>query len=402
MIAKLYKTSIKIITSLSFSLGVISLASAIPVYATSTGSVGSWTTEANTLPTSLGGVTSVVYNGHVHVIGGDGAGLFFNSVYSAPLNANGSVGAWTTEANVLPAPVSGATSVAYNGHIYVMGGYNGTSTLSTVYSAPLNANGSVGTWTTEANTLPTALYGATSVINNGHIYILGGLVTAPFPVNTVYSAPLNANGSVGTWTTEANTLPTALYEATSVVNSNHIYVLGGAVSSSANLSTVYSAPLSANGSVGTWTTEANTLPTSLGGATSVINNSHIYVMGGFNDTSDVNAVYSATLNANGSVGTWTTEANNLPTSLGGATSVINNSHIYVMGGLSGASYVNTVYSAPLTSQSSGGSTGNVVLGVPDTGFSNLVTNAKETTIKSVIAVVAILSLAYLSRKRLKN
>ena len=301
MISKLYKTSIKIISSLSVILGVISLTSALPVYAASAGSVGTWTTEAN----------------------------------------------------ALPAPVSGASSVFYNGHVYIMGGNNYSTNvdtfLNTVYSAPLNANGSVGTWTTEANALPVYPEGATAITYNGYIYIMGGNYSAGVH-STVYSAPLNANGSVGTWTTEANALPTGLWNASAVVSSGHVYV-----------------------------------------------------MGGNNGTNAVSTVYSAPLNANGSVGTWTTEANALPASFNAANSVANNGFIYVIGGTDGYSFYSTVYSALIASQSSGGSTtSNTVLGVPDTGSSNLITNAKDAAIKSIIPVVAILLLAYFGRRRLKN
>jgi len=412
MIAKLYKTSIKIITSLSFSLGVISLASAIPVYATSTGSVGSWTTEANTLPVQTAESSSVMYNGRVYVLGGEyhstNGFVYLNTVYSAPLNANGSVGAWTTEANALPSALTSATAVVNNGFIYVIGGFNGTSDVNTVYSAPLNANGSVGAWTTEANALPISLDGASSSVYSGHIYLMGGYSAANSSiVNTVYSAPLNANGSVGAWTTEANALPVQIYKATSLLNNGFVYVLGGISFGNVEISAVYSAPINANGSVGTWTTEANALPITLLAATSVAYNSHAYVLGGNSNSSSYaagasTAVYSAPLNANGSVGAWTTEANALPVPIENATSVLYNGRAYILGGTNGFTWYNTVYSASLVPQSSGGSTSTTVLGVPDTGFSNLVTNAKETTIKSVIAVVAILSLAYLSRKRLKN
>ena len=353
MISKLYKTSIKIISSLSVILGVISLTSALPVYAASAGSVGTWTTEANALPAPVSGASSVFYNGHVYIMGGNNystnVDTFLNTVYSAPLNANGSVGTWTTEANALPAPSLDATAVAYNGYVYVMGGFDGTSDVNTVYSAPLNANGSVGTWTTEANALPVYPEGATAITYNGYIYIMGGNYSAGVH-STVYSAPLNANGSVGTWTTEANALPTGLWNASAVVSSGHVYV-----------------------------------------------------MGGNNGTNAVSTVYSAPLNANGSVGTWTTEANALPASFNAANSVANNGFIYVIGGTDGYSFYSTVYSALIASQSSGGSTtSNTVLGVPDTGSSNLITNAKDAAIKSIIPVVAILLLAYFGRRRLKN
>ncbi|MBI4369862.1 MAG: hypothetical protein HY547_06510, partial [Elusimicrobia bacterium] len=47
----------------------------------------------------------------------------------------------------------------WNGRLYVAGGTNSSGLQSTVYSAPLNSDGTVGSWTTETNSLPAARYG---------------------------------------------------------------------------------------------------------------------------------------------------------------------------------------------------------------------------------------------------
>ena len=88
--------------------------------------------------------------------------------------------------------------MVYNGYIYELGGGNSSIDQSTVYYAPLNSNGSVGAWTS-TTALPQALQSATSVVYNGYIYELGGNNSGPYQ-STVYYAPLNSNGSVGTWT----------------------------------------------------------------------------------------------------------------------------------------------------------------------------------------------------------
>jgi len=150
-----------------------------------------------------------------------------------------------------------------------MGGYNNSNggAQSTVYYAPLNANGSVGTWTS-TTALPQSLYDATSVVYNGYIYEMGGAYQS-----TVYYAPLNSNGSVGTWTS-TTALPQTLAQATSVVYNGYVYELGGYNGTIAQ-STVYYAPLNANGSVGTWTS-TTALPQYLNSATSVVYNGYVY------------------------------------------------------------------------------------------------------------------------------
>ncbi len=255
-----------------------------PYTVTNNSGIPPWTTSTSTLPQALNEATSVTYNGYVYVMGGmnNSGNSSFNTVYYAPLNSNGSVGSWTTSTNTLPQALGGATSVTYNGYVYVMGGDNGSYTgQNTVYYAPLNSNGSVGSWTTSTSTLPQGLYGATSVTYNGYVYVMGGDNNNGSYLNTAYYAPLNTNGSVGSWTISSNTLPQALSGATSVTYNGYVYVMGGYYNG--NLNTVYYAPLNSNGSVGSWTTSTSTLPQGLNEATSVTYNGYVYVMGGWSD-----------------------------------------------------------------------------------------------------------------------
>ncbi len=99
-----------------------------PYTVTNNSGIPPWTTSTSTLPQALNEATSVTYNGYVYVMGGmnNSGNSSFNTVYYAPLNSNGSVGSWTTSTNTLPQALSGATSVTYNGYVYVMGGYNGS------------------------------------------------------------------------------------------------------------------------------------------------------------------------------------------------------------------------------------------------------------------------------------
>src|SRR5690606_14388685 len=72
-------------------------------------------------------------------------------------NADGTLpSSWTTNGTTLPANRSAGALGAMNGHLYYIGGHDGTLTYENVYYAPLNADGSVGTWSTQntSNDLP--------------------------------------------------------------------------------------------------------------------------------------------------------------------------------------------------------------------------------------------------------
>jgi hypothetical protein len=126
------------------------------------------------------------------------------------------------------------SKVGGNGTIYVLGGLDtaGAAT-STIYEASLNADGTIpaasaaGTWTTLTSTpLPQALFAHGAVIFHGHIYVAGGNDTTGTPVAKVYSAPINADGTLGAWTTLVD-LPDKRAYHQFVTAAGNLYVLGG-------------------------------------------------------------------------------------------------------------------------------------------------------------------------------
>ena len=283
---------------------------------------------------------------------------------SALADTPGSVGSWNTT-TALPQGLMEAASTTYNGYAYVLGGNNvNTGNQDTVYYATLNGDGSVGSWNT-TTALPAPLFDASAVAYNGYIYLIGGYHNGYF--DTVYYATLNGDGSVGSWNT-TTALPQAIVRTKSVVYGGYVYVAGG--DNGGSLDTVYYAKLNADGSVGSWTTSPNSLPQTVEGAGVIAYGGYMYVMGGVNvGTSYLDTVYYAKLNADGSVGSWTTSPNSLPQTIEMATSVANDGYVYVMSGYNTLSSINTVYYAQISSVSStavsnGAGSGTVAISTP--------------------------------------
>ncbi|MHB1865270.1 MAG: Kelch repeat-containing protein [Candidatus Saccharimonadales bacterium] len=315
------------------------------VLAVSPGSLGSWTTSSNTLPQAVQGAASVTYNGYVYVIGGTNtSGSYLNTTYYAKLNSDGTVSSWSTSSYALPQLLSGVTAVTYNGYIYVAGGYTGSVYTQAVYYAKINSDGSINSWSS-GTVLPSVLDNATSVVNNGYIYVLGGY--SGIEHNSVYYAKLNSDGSVGSWVTSANNLPQGLDTAASVVNNSYVYVMGGENGGS-TLNTIYIASLNSDGSVGSWNTNSVNLPEELWGEDAVTNNGYVYILGGIGTSGDVNTVYYSTFNSNNMIASWTASPNTLPQILDSATAVTYNNYVYVMGGENTRVPQYTVYYAYLT------------------------------------------------------
>ncbi len=301
-------------------------------------------TATTSLTTGRQGHTSVVYNGYLYIMGGWSGG-YLNDVQYAPINANGTIGTWTATTSF--ATIRAAhTSVAYNGYLYVMGGNNVGSYFSDVQYAPINANGTIGTWTATTS-FTTARYNHTSVAYNGYLYVIGGYNGGSGVLNNVQYAPINANGTIGTWTATTS-FATARSSHTSVVYNGYLYVMGG--NSGTPLNDVQYAPISANGTIGTWTAT-----TSFVGArfshTSVVYNGYLYIMGGKNFNFDLATVQYAPINANGTIGAWT-DISSLTTARNSHAAVVYNNYLYVTGG-NGGNGLNDVQFATINNGGAG-------------------------------------------------
>ncbi len=243
-----------------------------------------WSTTM-ALPKALTGLRAVAVPGNTGtsafaiVTGGYNGTANTTTVWANNLNQDGTVGsltniAWTTIAtNPLPttlahhamAEADATNSLVPSGksYVYVIGGQvnaTDTSGSSKIYSAPVDVTaGTVGAWTTLTTPLPQALFGLSATVHNGYLYVAGGVNANGAPVNAVYSAPVNSDGTLGAWTTATNTLPTARAFGSMFVFGGIIYYIDGDPDSNippnsqnvGDTNVYYASAL--RGSVGTWT-----------------------------------------------------------------------------------------------------------------------------------------------------
>ena len=326
-----------VLTGSVCAIALLVISVTTPVLALDPGQVGPWTTSPNSLPDSLEAPGYASYNGYAYVMGGFNADPWSDEVYYAKLNSDGTVDSWTTSSNPLPHVVGYPSAAAYNGYMYVMGGY-GSGYQDVVYYAPINNDGSLGTWTTSANALPEALYESAAVAVNDRLYLFGGTTSgSSIGTDAIYTAPINNDGSVGTWTTSSSTLPTPLRLAASAYSSGRIYLAGGDNNSLERTTNVYYAELNTDGSIGTWTTSSSSLPVAVASAAGIAAGGYFYVVGGnIAISTRTDAVYYAPFNDDGSIGTWTLSDNALPAPRQGSAIFAANSYLFVAGGHNGA------------------------------------------------------------------
>ena len=295
--------------------------------------LGSW--EAGTsLPGALAFSQAIVTKDRVYLLGGT-TGSYVSTVYTAPINSDGTLGSWTTGTS-LPGALGASQAIVTKDRVYLLGGNNG-SYVSTVYTAPINSDGTLGSWTT-GTSLPGALGVSQAIVTKDRVYLLGGYNGSAY-VSTVYTAPINSDGTLGSWTT-GTSLPGALGSSQAIVTKDRVYLLGGTSVSTA----VYTAPINSDGTLGSWAA-GTSLPGALTFSQAIVTKDRVYLLGG-NNGSYVSTVYTAPINSDGTLGSWTT-GTSLPGALGASQAIVTKDRVYLLGGNNG-SYVSTVYTATLT------------------------------------------------------
>ena len=337
----------------------------------SNGSLGTQTCPDNStatwcvttaLPSATGDVIASVYNGYLYITAGGAGGVgatFLDTIAYAPINANGSIGTFTTSGQHLSSARSLAVGAIYNGWLYLTTGC-ATGNVDTCTSGYLTTadrmlinNGGPGTtsaWTTAASTFATARSSHTTAVYNGYLYVIGG-TTIPTnqagAISDISYAAIGADGTLGTWSSTTTALPQPLIWHASVVNNGYLYVLGGLSTTGGASSSTYYIPFQSNGDItGSW----NNGPSFSAGRSqhsAVVYNNRIYVVGGYDGSTLTNEVQYSTINtSNGSLGSWITNAGgSFSTPRNSFGSVAYNGYLYIIGGDSGTNVCSTTSSA---------------------------------------------------------
>lgn len=290
---------------------------------------------------------AVVYDGYVYLVGGDESGpTMTNDVLSAPLTAEGGIGAWTSAATFTTGRTALGCSV-HNGYLYVVGGYSGSGTSqSDVQYASVSA-GTVGSFNTPSGKLPAAVAGLSTVVysnadGNTYLYALGGCINSPGDANicastatiqsTIYYSKLDADGDACGWTgsswdctadngtvnfkTATGTLNSTLHSFGAVAFRDRLYVVGGRTGVNANTATadVKYTSLSASGgdittTAGNWS-GSNAMTSTRAFHSLAFWNGYLYAMTGTNSSNNnlASTEYAPIAN-DGSVGAWTAGPN---------------------------------------------------------------------------------------------
>ncbi|MBI4788162.1 MAG: hypothetical protein HY782_14115 [Chloroflexi bacterium] len=199
-------------------------------------------------------------NNYVYVIGGQVGLVPTSTVSFAPINGNGTLGAWTSSiqspGSIAPLPGirSEFATVVVSDTIYVIGG-GGTDNnpQSTVYYAKPNANGTISSWSTSTVPLPLALKQLAAATYNGVIYIVGGYDGTTYYPNVYYVTPTGTGNITNAWTSAPAVAQQSIILASGATFGGQLYIAGGAYNNGTNLlNTVASNLLMTDGSLSNW------------------------------------------------------------------------------------------------------------------------------------------------------
>jgi len=297
------------------------------------------------LPEPLSNSQAIITKNKVYLLGGHTGYSLVNTVYTANIDNDGNIGEWT-KANSLPGPLYNPQAVVANNRVYLLNGHIRCAGGDVVFTAHIDKDGNIGGWS-KSDTLPEPLFQSQAFVIRDRIYLLGGYRVDNFS-NKVYTALVNKDGTLGRWE-ESNPLPGPLSNSQLVVTKNRVYLMGGNTDCINVASTVYTADIESDGSIGKWTI-SDPLPKALSSFQTVVTSNKVYLLGGYeyNGKKDVggilDTVYMADVNEDGSLGKWIT-GSPLPEPLFASQAVITKNYIYLLGGYGLEEYSTSIYRA---------------------------------------------------------
>jgi hypothetical protein len=235
-----------------------------------------------------------------------------------------------TQTTSLPEPLETQAAAVNNGFLYVIGGLSGGTPTSSVLYSKLNSDGTLGPFQ-ETTPLPYTLYRyLCGVVNNDFIYAIGGIANGSTTSSAVY-APIHSDGTVGDWI-YTTSLPEPLQLHGTVANKGYLYVMGGSTAPIAEpgreTSAVSYAKFNSDGSLGPFTPTTH-LPAADYKTCPVADHGFIYHLGG-EAPKPISSVWYASPAEDGSLGAWNT-ATPLPYT-NAATAIVNSDRAIIMMG----------------------------------------------------------------------
>ncbi len=246
--------------------------------------------------------SAVANKKYLYVVGGahgpHGKKLL-NSVERAEIKPDGTLGRWVLEENRLNIPRRCVKLAVIGNHIYAFGGFGGIL-LDTVERAEIRADGTLGEWLMANDRMTVARYiHGVERAGNG-VYMIGGHnKETGGGIRDVEWSKQEKDGFFQPWAKRAP-LQTGRYSLATASHNGFIYAIGG-LAGATYLDTIEQSHIDAEGHLSAWK-YTTPMPSAREGATAVVLNDILYLLGGSNKDGFHNSVSYATFDEQGEIG----------------------------------------------------------------------------------------------------
>jgi hypothetical protein len=284
--------------------------------------------SAGTLSTASRDQGSALVGKYLYAIGGSN-GSALQRVERAQLGANGLPGSFADAGVALTVPRSAPSVTIIGDFLYVIGGSSSGAGLTTVERAPINGDGTLGSFADAGVSMRTARSGHTSTVSGSFLYVVGGSPSTGMYTARVERAPINSDGTIGDFVDQAPTtqLMTARAGHQMQIIGTTVYVFAG----SNGGSSIESAPIASDGSFGPFGTVTGVSAAQRTGFGSAIVGNYLYEIGG---TTTSGIIDRGTINSSGAISSFATIKGTLPNGGTGVGFVVGNTFYIVEGALS--------------------------------------------------------------------
>ena len=246
-------------------------------------------TSAGTLPNMLALTSAIVTSSRVFLLAGYIGNAVTNTILGATINADGTLSAFTA-VGTLPVNLHRSSAIVTSSRVFLLGGNNGSAAINTIFSAVIQTDGTLGAFTS-VGTLPSNLSHSSVAVTQNRVFLLGGW-NGSATINTIHSAVIQADGTLGAFTA-VGTLPTVLAHSSVLVTTSRVFLFGGYTHAS-NTANIFSALINTDGTLGAFTVTGS-LPSVQNNTPVIATSSRVFLLGGWNGSAATNTIFSAPL-----------------------------------------------------------------------------------------------------------
>ncbi|MEE9543519.1 MAG: hypothetical protein V3V95_07025 [Thermodesulfobacteriota bacterium] len=265
--------------------------------------------ETTALNESRVGPAVVESGGYIYMIGGFDGANFLNTVEYSKIRKNGTLGPWKYGPS-LKEQRAWMEGVVHDGYIYIVGGANSppdeevyaSNLLASVERAKILPDGTLSPWEVEPNSMVIPRRCNKVASWGNHIYAVGGF--AGTMLNSTDRAEFGQDGTLGKWVVDKEQIQEDRYVNGIKIKKGGLYVFGGHEKvRGAGMKTVEWSKISETGELGPWK-YTSPLQTERYGLATAYHGKHFYVLGGLTGLYYLDSIEKAELRADGELSPW--------------------------------------------------------------------------------------------------